>query len=307
MADNGITGKVLGLACDGTGYGDDGSVWGCELFLCDEVEYSRIGSLKSFPLPGGDKAAVDLWRPALSLLMEAFGDDWLSYFKKLCSLNFGIPNESSDVVTSVSFIQSARFTAKRMLSESSKIVRTSSLGRLFDGVGFILGVCEKNHHEAETAMALESLALEALAPEDLSIEGLTAKSSVLFPHINCDRLWKIIEENNFSVIDVSELIKTLVLQKLRGQDIRELALLFHKAVAAMLTELLLEAVASTKVKRVVLSGGCFINSILLNSVRDGLKKKQVNVYTHHQVSPGDGGLALGQAFIASRRILRRGL
>jgi len=156
-------------------------------------------------------------------------------------------------------------------------------------------------------MALESLALEALTFEDVAGTGLDCKSSGLSSQINCVSLWEIVEENGLKVIDVSELVKTLVLQKLKGQDIRELALLFHKAVAAMLIELILETVASTKVKRVALSGGCFINSILLKSVRDGLKKKQINVYTHHQVSPGDGGLALGQAFIASQRLLRRGL
>ena len=69
MAENNLTGDVIGLACDGTGYGDDGSIWGCEVFVCDEVRYKRKASVKEYPLPGGDKAARELFRPALSLFL----------------------------------------------------------------------------------------------------------------------------------------------------------------------------------------------------------------------------------------------
>jgi hydrogenase maturation protein HypF len=320
MADNGITGKVFGLACDGTGYGDDGSVWGCELFLCDEVEYTRVGSLKSFPLPGGDKSARELWRPALSLLIEVFGNEWLTFFDRLVT---PVDAVKEGGMSSPDIRQAAQFVAKRIIGSKGKsgsvdIVRTSSLGRLFDAVAFILGVSETNHHEAEAAMALEASALDALALDAFasggwdtheefipSMENSKQEDSRL--SIQGGKLWQIVEENGLLVMDVSSLIKQLVLRKFSGHDIKELALLFHKAVAAMLSELIIVKVKENGIDRAVLSGGCFINSILSSLVRKKLEDNNVKVYTHRQVPAGDGGIALGQALCASRTILRRGL
>jgi hydrogenase maturation protein HypF len=320
MADNGITGKVFGLACDGTGYGDDGSVWGCELFLCDEVEYTRVGSLKSFPLPGGDKSARELWRPALSLLIEVFGNEWLTFFDRLVT---PVDAVKEGGMSSPDIRQAAQFVAKRIIGSKGKsgsvdIVRTSSLGRLFDAVAFILGVSETNHHEAEAAMALEASALDALALDAFasgswdtheefitSMENSKHEDSRLL--IEGGKLWQIVEENGLLVMDVSSLIKQLVLRKFSGHDIKELALLFHKAVAAMLSELIIVKVKENGIDRAVLSGGCFINSILSSLVRKKLEDNNVKVYTHRQVPAGDGGIALGQALCASRTILRRGL
>ena len=76
MVENNLSGEVIGVACDGTGYGADGTIWGCEVLTCDEADFRRVGHLRTFPLPGGDAAAIETWRPAVGLLAETFGDDW---------------------------------------------------------------------------------------------------------------------------------------------------------------------------------------------------------------------------------------
>jgi len=144
MAENGITTPVIGICCDGTGYGPDRTIWGCELLECHGADFTRRGHLKRFILPGGDAAARDTWRPALGLLKETFGDKWS---EETADLLKNLDDETIDII------------AKRM-KNSRSMVRTSSLGRLFDSVAFILGLCSFNSFEGEAPCKLESAAIE---------------------------------------------------------------------------------------------------------------------------------------------------
>ncbi|MCK4342069.1 MAG: carbamoyltransferase HypF, partial [Phycisphaerae bacterium] len=137
MAEWGEAGPVVGLACDGTGFGPDRAVWGCEVLLCERGEYKRAGHLEYYPLVGGDAAALDTWRPAAALLRAARG-----------SSEGAVPSSEDMQV----FEQQA--------AGSINAPPTSSLGRVFDAVSFLLGLCSRNRHEAEAAMALEALAAD---------------------------------------------------------------------------------------------------------------------------------------------------
>jgi hydrogenase maturation factor HypF (carbamoyltransferase family) len=158
-----------------------------------------------------------------------------------------------------------------------------------------------NHHEAQAAMALESLAVNAQmrCEEGAVTEDYHRYFSVSesFP-----------EENEpLHEYHVTELIREIVCRRLSGHDVSDIALFFHRAVASMLADMVLNLAKETGVKRAVLSGGCFINSILSTFVEGELKKNNIDVYTNQLVPAGDGGIALGQAYCASQTILRRGV
>ena len=138
MVDNDLDEPVIGIAADGTGYGDDGAIWGCEILKCDRKSYIRAGHLKYFKLFGGDTASIETWRPAVGLMCETFGADW----------DFDRVDENALAI------------AKKRIAQS-ELVKTSSLGRLFDAVAFLLNICNENEFEAQAPIALEQAASQS--------------------------------------------------------------------------------------------------------------------------------------------------
>lgn len=266
MADVGIKGPVIGISCDGTGYGLDGAVWGCEILVCEGSEFTRAGHLDYFPLPGGDAAAIDTWRPALGLLHETFGADW--------------PKEAADHLGPLD--QEALDLAAARMSGSNPLPRTSSLGRLFDGAAFLLGICGKNRFEAEAPMRLESEAWKCHGP----VESLSYS----------------LEDGGDEEplrIDPRPLILALLEGRRAGRPIPKLAKAFHETIAAALTSNVLRISERTGIRDVALSGGCFANRLLSMRLVDMLQEDDLRVWVHRKVPPGDGGIALGQAVAAA--------
>lgn len=194
MLENQIEGTVLGLTWDGTGYGDDKTVWGGEFLLGGPADFRRVASLVPFLLPSGEKGIKETWRIALSLLSEAYGKDIprdLPLFEK-------IPDRSVEMILQI--------LEKRVLSPV-----TTSMGRLFDGVSAILGVSLYNTHQAESAQMLEYAAWRhGGAPELLPL-----------PLIQGDLLR----------LDWRELIRAIVERKRRGESVEALAAAFHHTLA----------------------------------------------------------------------------
>ncbi len=124
MAEHGIEGEVIGVAMDGTGYGLDGTVWGGEFLVAEEAAFTRIGHIMNYLLPGGEKAIREPWRIAVSLLREAYGDNWQEAAEEL------------QIVPENSYYE----TMNRIMAQKFNSPLTSSLGRLFDGVAALLGV-----------------------------------------------------------------------------------------------------------------------------------------------------------------------
>ncbi|MBM4118068.1 carbamoyltransferase HypF [bacterium] len=266
LADNGLPldEEVLGLACDGTGYGEDGSIWGCELLRATATGYERLGHLRPFVLLGGDAAARETWRPAAALLAQAYGDDWLA----------AAPAAATRVAPAALAV-----AARWLAAPAPPGPLTSSLGRLFDAAAFLLGLCEFNGAEAQAAMALEAAAARHGAAPALPLP--------------------VFAEAEGLVLDPRPLIRALVEGRAAGRSAGELAAGFHAALARGLAELAAVAAAAGAPRRVLLSGGCFANRILTEALAARLKAGGLEVYIHHRVPTSDGGLALGQALVAA--------
>lgn len=160
MAEHGLTGSALGISWDGTGYGLDGTVWGGEFLRITEKSFERVAALRSFALPGGDKAVKEPRRSALGLLYEMYGDSLFEQ-ESLAPLQAFSPNELSILRT--------------MLAKGLHSPRTSSAGRLFDAVASLLNVCQRVSFEGEAAVALE---YHLTAPTDEFYEFTLAESVV---------------------------------------------------------------------------------------------------------------------------------
>jgi hydrogenase maturation protein HypF len=267
LADNEITGEVIGIACDGVGLGTDGQVWGGEVLRCDEAAFHRVGHLRYVPLLGGDAAATDTWRSAAAWLWEAFDHDWSA-----AEAHLGRIDDDAIAV------------AGGQLKSGRAGLMTSSTGRLFDAVAFLLGLCERNVHEGRAPMLLEAAACRAGAAEAFS----------------CD----LIETPDGIELDPRPAIRELIEARHAGAPVGELAMRFHLTVAEMYAAAAIRAAEAAGLSRVALSGGCFANGILTERITDVLYNAGLAVFVHREVPTGDGGIALGQAVVAAERLQR---
>ena len=260
MAENGLSGEVLGAAWDGTGYGTDGTIWGGEFLRASYEGFERLGCIEPFRLAGGDRAAEEGWRPAAALLSDVYGG--------------GAPR----VAWELGLCDGDRLDVQfAMLGAGLNCVWTTSAGRLFDAVSAILGLRRSSSFEGEAAMALEHAAGPDDGPE-WEIPILTGKPFA---------------------IGTRNVIKYIVDGRLHGAAAETLAAQFHEAAADMVTVGLMRCREQTGIGRAVLSGGCFQNLRLLRLCVEKLRTAGFDVYTHSQVPPGDGGIALGQAAAAA--------
>ncbi len=270
MAEADEPGPLIGLVCDGTGWGTDGTVWGCELLRCERGEFSRLGHMDRFPLVGGDAASIETWRPAGALLAAAYGERWPDWLAAM------LPRVAARFAQAAGG-RAAPFEAQRRARLNTPM--TSSLGRLFDAAACLLGLCDRNRHEAEAAMALEAAAAswgEAVEPWPMPVirrrDGLLLLPAPL-------------------VAAICEGIEA-------GESADRLAAQFHETIAQALAQAALRAAETAGLSTVALSGGCFLNRILLTGVIARLEATGLRVLTNHEVPPGDGGVSLGQAYVA---------
>lgn len=265
LAENDHSGPVIGVAFDGTGYGPDGTIWGGEFLRADYQGYERLGSLEPFPWAGGDRAAREGWRVAVTLLQ---GADPASALARSLALGLGA--------------EPALAAQLLLVERRLNCVMTTSAGRLFDAVSALLGLCRASSFEGEAAMRLEAAAaaapLPAVAPLPLSIDG-----------------------RGFFRLPVQPLWQRLVAARLRGEAPAALAAEFHAALADAIVAGCQEARRQTGLAAAALSGGVFQNRLLLGLVTQGLVKEGFTVLRHHLIPPNDGGLALGQAVSALSR------
>lgn len=268
LAEHGETGPVIGLACDGTGYARDGTIWGGEILLCERGACIHLGGLEPFPLIGGDAAAIETWRPAAALVARIYGKKWRMVWERWAADRHTIPEAAQSVLIARQWEQGAG-------------VRTSSLGRVFDAIAYLLGLCDRNRHEAEAAMAVEAAA--ASWPEPVSPRPCPPRDT-----------------DGLIQIDVAPLVRALVEQQApQGREVARCAAEAQATLAEALVGGVLAAVARTGVRTVALSGGCFANRLLLEGLVERLEQRQLHVLFHERTPPGDGGLALGQLWVAA--------
>ncbi|MGA2255952.1 MAG: carbamoyltransferase HypF [Thermoguttaceae bacterium] len=267
MAENSLPGPVLGLAWDGTGYGPDGTIWGGEALSCSGAAYHRVAHLRTFPLPGGDWAARQPRQAALGLLYEILGPEAFE----------GGQVENLSRVTGQWFSAAEQKALATMLARGLNCPRSSSMGRLFDAVAALCGLGQDMTFEGQAAMKLE-FAAEAEITESYSIP-LRAS------------------ENGF-IADWEPMIRQILDERLEGEPAGRISARFHNGLAQLAAELARKADCD----RMVLTGGCFQNMLLTDRVRRRLLKEGLRVYLHQRVPPGDGGIALGQIFVAAQQV-----
>ena len=261
MAEHGLVGNVLGVAFDGTGYGTDGAVWGSEFLLCRGAEMERLAHLGPMYLPGGDEGA----RNADAALYAA-----------LSSLAIEFPR-------GISWLDEEKYRlVKAAVLHRIHVVKSTSMGRLFDAVSALLDICHYNGYEGEAAIELEYLAEKAKRAYPLEIEIVQAEGKL------CG--------------NVGGLFRDLIRAVLNGVCREELARGFLHAVADFVTEVCVR-LRGRGVEAVALSGGTFQNRILLERVWESLLREGFSVYRNERVPSGDGGICLGQAYLG---ILKKG-
>ncbi len=265
MAENKISQKVIGVAFDGTGYGEDKAVWGGEFLLTDLKGYQRVAHLKYVPMPGGEMAIKKPWRMAVSYLYACYGADFL--------------NLDLEFVKKINLNKWA--VIKKMLDQRINLYPTSSAGRLFDAVSVLLRWRERTNYEGQPAVELEMMS-------DEKVKG--------------KYLFEITKEKDIFIIDPELTIKGIVRDLIKKEENSIIAAKFHNTVARMINEVCLRLRKEHNLNLVCLSGGVFQNMFMLDRTHGLLNKNKFKVYTHHQVPPNDGGISLGQAVIANQRI-----
>ena len=266
MAENGWPGgrPVIGFAFDGTGAGDDGAAWGGEVLLADYDGYTRAAHLKYVALPGGDSGVRNPCRMALSHLSGA-GLDWDPRLPPVAVCG----GQEGELLA-------------RQLASGFNTVPTSSMGRLFDAVSSLAGVCHRVAYEAEAAMRFEELASTVI--DDVR-EGYRFGLAETLPMI----------------VDPGPLVAAVVDDVLGGVDQAVIAARFHRGVCALVVSLACRERDRTGLQTVALSGGVFLNALLTRLCVTTLATQGFTVLSHRKVPPSDAGLALGQIAIGARR------
>jgi len=242
--------RVLGVAMDGAGYGEDGHIWGGEFLICEEESCHRAGHLSYTKVIGADTAARDAGQTAQCYLHA-----------------YGLSSSHPD-----------RAVIDAALDHGINTYQTSSLGRLFDAVSYLLGISQTNSYEGECAARLQYRAEEE-------------KKAGIIPS---NMRFSIETENGMHICRFHDII-TKCLTGAPGA-----ALGFHNAVCDMITQMCVSICDEEGIIDIALSGGVFQNSMLLENVVEKLSASGFNIFTNELVPPNDGGLALGQAFVGIR-------
>jgi hydrogenase maturation protein HypF len=269
LAEHGHAGPVIGLECDGTGYGTDGAIWGCECLLASLTAFERFAHLAYYPLPGGDKASKEAIRPVLSLLRAAYGETF-----DLGALEWLLKRIDPD--------PRRRAQINEQIEKGVNCVATSSLGRVFDAVAALLGLGTYNHFDAQLPMALEAIAI-ADCNDSYGFEVKRADNEPL-------------------LLDLRSTVRELVGDVAAKLDRGLISTKFHNTLAEALLSLALAARQKTQLNVVALGGGVFCNRYLTDHLARRLQNEDFEVLLNRDVPANDGGLALGQAVIAAHII-----
>ncbi|HTR80512.1 MAG TPA: carbamoyltransferase HypF, partial [Bacteroidota bacterium] len=261
MAENQLEGRVLGVSWDGTGYGDDGTIWGGEFLLTNESSFDRVAHLRRFRLPGGEKAIREPRRAAIGALFEIFDD---SVF----------PQNHVHPINSLPATES--LLLQQMLIKKINCPFTSSAGRLFDAVASITGVCHTLKFEGQAAMELE-----------WAIGGTQTDATYEYA---------IPDGDPPLVIDWGLMLLEILSDAQDRVPTSLISAKFHNTLA----QIIVEVAKKIGEHRVVLSGGCFQNEYLLEETVRRLVSEKFSPYWHQRVPPNDGGIALGQIYAAQR-------
>lgn len=238
--------RALGVAWDGTGLGPDFQIWGGEFLEVDPRGARRAARMRPFPLPGGDAAARDGLRSLAGMLAAAELSN---------PIDGELGRELDRLIT---------------LARKPKLApQTTSVGRMFDAVAALTGLCRRSRYQAEAAQALEHAATPSAAPYEFHV--------------------------NDGAIDWRPMLAAMLAHRDRADLV---ASRFHATLIAMIVQI----AATTHAPTVVLAGGCFANRLLLGGAIEALRARGIEAFAACRLPPGDGGLALGQVWVAGHRL-----
>jgi len=264
---------VLGIAIDGLGFGDDGTIWGGEFLLADYRSYRRIATFKPVAMVGGVQAIREPWRNTYAHLVA--GPGWSQFVEKFSALELYRYLNTKPLPT-----------INRMLETGLNVPLASSCGRLFDAVAAALGVCADHAiFEGQGAMELEALA-EPSATESPYAFTITEQATSGLLHLESLPMWHALLE------DLG-----------RQTPVARMAARFHYGLARAIRDMVARIRSTNALNTVALSGGCFQNKLLFEEVVRLLEADGLSCLRHAKVPSNDGGLALGQAAIAAARHL----
>jgi len=253
MVENKLTGKVIGIAFDGTGYGPDDTVWGGEFMTCSLSSFQRLGHIACVPLPGGDICSREPWRMAVSYINYAF-------------------KESQEIpLLLIPMFGEKALTILKMIDLNINCFVTSSMGRFFDAASAILGIRACTTYEGQASMELEAIIDET---EDSS-----------YPY-------DILTVDSDNIIDTSKIIKGLLTDLNNKLPLGIISAKFHNSVVNFSVDMCKIIRINTGLRQVALSGGVFQNSYLLKELSINLRENNFLVYTHKDFPSNDGGVAL---------------
>jgi hydrogenase maturation protein HypF len=267
MAEHRLEGTVIGVSCDGTGYGPDGTVWGGEVLIADARGFERAAHLSYVPMPGSAAAIREPWRMAVSYLHNAYG-------KELGGLDLPVLREAGPEKVTV---------IREMIAKRINSPLTSSLGRLFDGVAAIAGLRSRVNYEGQAAMELEMAA--------------QAETGSFYEYA-----W---EGDGPLRILPAPIVRGVVTDVLKGLPLPVISAKFHNTLIRLFADLCDRVREAHGLARVVLSGGVFQNARLLTGLIPALEARGFEVFSHRLVPTNDGGIALGQAVVAANNMEHR--
>ncbi|MEH2424309.1 MAG: carbamoyltransferase HypF [Nostoc sp.] len=279
MAENGIpldSPPVLGIALDGLGYGDDGTLWGGEFLLADYRKFQRLATFKPVVMVGGEQAIYQPWRNTYAQLISA--------------------NLWNDCQQQYSDLEIVKFLNKKPLKLLNQLMDkeinsppASSVGRLFDAVAAAIGIYrDECSYEGQAAIAMEAIV------DVSSLNNHKETPKYPFNFIFSDRIYCIDPRPMWQALldDLQQQIPKPVM-----------AAKFHKGLANVIVEMVKHLCQENLINQVVLTGGVFQNCILLEQVTKQLQTLEIKVLTHSLVPANDGGLSLGQAVIAAAQLI----
>ncbi len=264
MIENNITGQVIGVSFDGTGYGTDGNIWGGEFFTANFTDFNRIAHFEYIPLPGGEAAIREPWRIIVSNLYHYLGNEldkvdipFLEELQNKYGMNLNL--------------------IKQIIDKKINSPLTSAAGRLFDAVSALCRIRYRVNYEAQAAIEFQMLADE------------NERRSYSYDIDTKTSPWKISFDSTFREI-ITDIKNKIHVSKISGK--------FHNTIAEIISSTAEKIRLKTGLNKIALSGGVFQNALLIEKVIPILNCAKFEVYTNSKIPPNDGGISLGQAVIA---------
>jgi hydrogenase maturation protein HypF len=270
MAENNVLPeeRIISITTDGVGYGPDGNIWGGEILNCSYQDFERVGSLEYQPMIGGDRCTKYPARMVASILLKTLGvEDAGKLFIKL-NLQKDLEYGNEELKTIIELFKKANGDYKQ-----NQIPLTSSTGRIFDSVSYLLGVCSKKTYRGEPAMRLEGFATKVI-PEHIPLEIEIMNDN----QINTSQL----------ILDIIDLIDNLRFKR------ADIASKFHYEIAKAFAKVAIKEAEKNHIEKIGLTGGVAYNNLFSKTIKELIVGKHMQFLEHNIIPPGDAGISIGQ-------------